>query len=208
MKNLFSTAHYYIGIWVTWAFLLAWLPFLRSIFDGTSYHWGTSRFGFEFSGSGLGGDWWYMLLKLAIGFVVMFGVWLRQNWGYWVALLLTVIFVMDSAWTYWVLQEPNMFRGDTLGIAFDMTYIALGVNGLAVLAAAALVGLSHTSELAHPRVLRAPQRMLWLLAVLPIQFLLLRTEPSTGLSDQIGVLITISQWAMLPVFIHWSSIDT
>lgn len=50
----------------TLSFISTWLPFIRSIFDGESYMWGKGFLNFKFTGNGLNGDFFYLIIDVTI----------------------------------------------------------------------------------------------------------------------------------------------
>ena len=169
--------------------------------DGDSYRWANSLFGHVFWGDGVGGDLWFLVGQTAIGIAI---VWLgtRPRPGAlfvgllsgWSALLLG-----SSVYQALTTTEDIRFRGDTLGIDVSIKWVApisyVVLFGL-VLTWLALRAGSERS-ITEERESR-PGFLILLLALLPIQFLLLRFGAPHGTTDQIGVIVTILQWVFLP----------
>lgn len=189
--------HALVVYWTAVTFIPYWLPFFRAIMDGSSYRW--SQLGF--SGSGVDGDfgfiagmWVLCLLLLWTGtqgprtiFRVLAPLWHLFLLGFGVLLALTA-------------DEPLMFRGDTLGIAWDITWTGPVIYGLGAIAAVITCWLRR----AGPGPGRAQwrpsntRRLGFLVILLPIQFILLRGGQAHGLTDAVGVLLLIAQVLMLP----------
>lgn len=184
----------YLIFWVTLVFLFAWLPLVRSIFDGGSYEWGTAHFGAAFRGAGLSGDLWYLLSKLAIGVLALYGTCRIWRPGLWLACAIVAIYFMDSLQGYLTDPAALIFRGDTLGIEINIGLVAVVLNALAV--AAALVILLAWLRLPEFRPLSPGSRraLVVLAALLPVQFVLLRFGEPHGTTDQAGVILTLLQW--------------
>lgn len=186
--------------WILVVGLFAWLPLLRSVFDGESYSWGLSFMGFPLSGSGLGGDFWYLPLKT--GFVVLTLYALVRCWrpvGAALATLWTALVFADNVRAY--LEDPNglVLRGDTLGININLSLFAPILAGVVLLVCILLWRQSVLHGSRRPGALqpRNIKRLTFLASLLPLQFGLLRFGEPHGLSDQAGVILTILQWLAL-----------
>lgn len=187
--------------------LFFWLPVIRGAFDGSTYIWGL----FGFSGNGLKGDYWFVLLGAIFGLTIQVLGWRGARMP--VHFLLTGWFLFLAAGAiYLAVQFPQSFRfqGDTLGIDFSMAWFAPLLFGTAVIAS---IWWLWTDMRKKPenKILTWGRKntigVICLLALLPVQFLLLRSGTPHGISDQIGVILTILQWLLIglairPIHLH------
>jgi hypothetical protein len=186
--------------WMLVVGVFAWLPLLRSVFDGWSYSWGFSLLGIPLRGDGLGGDFWYLPLKAAFLAVTVYA--LLRCWrpvGAILATAWTALIVADNVRAY--LEDPAglVLRGDTLGININLSLFAPIFSGILLMACLLYWRGSVSSGPQRPIPLQAlnVKRLLSLAALLPLQFVLLRFGEPHGLSDQAGVILTILQWLLL-----------
>ncbi|MBX7249392.1 MAG: hypothetical protein K1X35_10170 [Caulobacteraceae bacterium] len=195
-------------IGLTAAFVLAWLPLMRGLLDGDSYEWGLTLFGHAFSGSGLNGDYWFVSAEAALGVIMMALGWRAPGA---VFKLLSVAFtgtmLADSLFTLFVLGEGQTFEGATLGMSLSAGMIFLGVYGLLFVLASVWAFAGRPGP--APRWTLVNSGLLTLALLLaPGQYLLLSTGQGRELSDQIGVLITMSQWLLISLaFAPWGGPD-
>jgi len=190
--------------WSAVTFAVFWLPTIRGLLDGPSYRWSS----FHFSGSGVSGDYWFPLLASAGALAFLFLGWrgARQPFPWllvgWHALLAAMAVRLAAT-------EPESFRlrGDTLGIDVSLAWVGpVSVGGFALLAAWWAVRRAGVPvEAAIPPWNLRNWRLLQIaLGMLPLQFLLLRSGAPDGTADQIGVLVTLVQWALLSAaFYPW-----
>ena len=187
--------------WTSLTFLLAWLPFVRSPMDGASYTWGFGWWGISAGGTGVTLQYWLPLVEVALGVTIL---WLGARGArkpfHW--LLLAWHAALFSSFTYYALAHPEdfRFRGDTAAIDFSLAWVGPGFTGAFL--AAAIFWVVRNLRRPDPRPVPSWNRAntIWLgslIALLPVQFVLLRFGPSPGTTDVIGVAITIIQWMLL-----------
>jgi hypothetical protein len=195
--------------WLTLSTLFAWLPFVRSIFDGPSYSWGGDYWGIQFSGSGLGGD--FYILPLAVAYALTM-LWLGWRGGrqpfHWLMLGWMIPGLIRSAYESITAPEQFRFRGDSLGIDLSLAWFApalqLSLVALAIYWVVSDCGRRDRSGLAP--LTRANQWMLALaVGLLPIQYLLLKTGGMQSPTDIAGVLLTMAQWVLVNVALAWGA---
>lgn len=186
---------------VAFTFIIAWLPLVRSILDGPSYEWGTAFFGYGFSGAGISGDFWFLVAQGLLAFAILYlGFRTPGAASY---LLLTPWLALNAgSYVHGYLANPEalMFHGDTLGVHVNIGLFAVALYGGALVAAAAAAVLEMGGG-------RKPARFAWTrantiallaaLALLPVQFLLLRYASGREFADQAGVILTMAQWAAI-----------
>lgn len=177
--------------------LFIWLPLNRGLMDGATYEWGL----FSLGGTGLSGDYWMLpLLFLLNGSVLWLGWRGARRPFHWLLLLLLLLNLAQSILLTVAGPEDLVFRGETLGMEIpigkalltaDLLFLALGV---------AWVWRDLRSGPVRRSVpwSRMNRRLMTLyVALLPIQFLLLRFGEPHGTTDQIGVLLTAGQLLLL-----------
>lgn len=189
---------------ISLTFTLAWLPLLRSVFDGRSYQWGMGYFGLQLHGAGITPSYLFLVAQL-IFFVALFvSMYRAQNRKvYYVLLLLWFVHVFGNLLTDIAINGDTRFEGDTLGISISLFWMVLPLSMLALL----LILLTiRADQRAIPQSIpwnAKNRRWLWLiLGVLPIQAILLATGKPHGLTDQIGVILAIAQCFLLPLIVR------
>ncbi|MFN2566606.1 MAG: hypothetical protein ABR499_16540 [Gemmatimonadaceae bacterium] len=190
-------------VWTSIVFLAAWLPLVRGAFDGPSYEWGTSYWGVPFSGAGVGGDYWLPVLKTALGLAILWLGWRGARPPFhWLLLAWNVVLTSDALYIAATRPGSLRFRGDTLGVDVSLAWVAPLLTGVFLALAVVWVVRDRRQKdtRSAPRWTRA--NTAWsvaLLALLPIQFALLRFGPPNGAADKAGVLLTIAQWLLVGV---------
>ncbi len=184
--------------WVTFHLVFSWLPLVRCVMDGESYAWGTSHFGHMFHSRGLERpDVWLLVFKSALfGTLIYLGARGAGRLFQWLILLWTLVLTADV--TYAVATNPKgmEFHGDTLGLHFNMGWVLVPVVGAFALLALWWVVRERRAgrETETPPWTAANRKLLLIcLLLLPVQFVLLRFGEPHGLTDKIGVLLTILQ---------------
>jgi len=162
--------------------------------DGETYSWGTTLFGRDFRGSGTGGDFYYVVLNAVLGLLLLFAFyWFRRRWAFYGLLILWNGSMIANAFYEVFLGEGFYFRGDTLGVDLNLSYVILPF----MLGVGYLTGLVIVRDLRHAFTARwSRKNSYWLAALalpLPIQYFLLREGDPHGLTDKIGVIIALLQ---------------
>ena len=199
------TARYVLLTGLTAAFVLAWLPAVRSLLDGQTYEWGLTLFGKTFSGAGLEGDYWFVASEAVLGIVTLFLGWRRPGAVFkLLSLAFTGVMFADALYTSFMLGQDQVFEGATLGVNLSVGIIFMAAYGL--LFALSLIWALFGKGGPAPRWTLANSALFTVaVLLLPAQYLLLSTGQGRELSDQFGVLITMAQWLLLSVsFIPWS----
>ena len=189
-----------LWLWMSFRTLVPWLVFFRLTFEGDSYRWGTQYFGWTFYSSGFARlDFLLIYALLAIGIFIL---WQMRSYRFTLAAPALVLFlgVLAADATYQLLRGvPIVFQGDTLGINVDISIPFYGLQFVMfALALAWWYGVRHVEPLAPPP-LTAARRNIVRACVLfvPVQILLLVTGEPHGTTDAIGVIGTLTQWALL-----------
>ncbi|MEM7126212.1 MAG: hypothetical protein AAF702_07785 [Chloroflexota bacterium] len=187
----------------TATFVLTWLPLIRGLLDGDSYRWGKSYFGIQFGGAGLSGDYWLLVVEAIWLWTLLFmGSRGARTPFHWLLSAWHLLLAFNAF--YRTFYSPNgiRFRGDTLNLDLDVTYLFLPVYSIwAILALVWVTGNVRRDGLRaiHPWNRTNTILLGLLLALLPVQFLLLRFDTSGYYTDVIGVFLTIPQALLLPL---------
>jgi len=187
--------------WTSLTFLLAWLPFVRCVMDGDSYTWGLGWWGFETGGTGLSAQYWLLVVEVLLGVTILWlgsrGARMPFHW-----LLLAWHTALFTSFTYASVTNPEdfRFRGDTAGIDFSIAWVGPLFTG--VFLSLSVFWVVRDLRTPGPRQVASWSRAntIWLgslIALLPIQFVLLRFGPASGKTDLIGVVLIIAQWMLL-----------
>ena len=188
--------------WTSVTFVAGWLPFVRGPFDGATYEWGTSYFGRAFGGAGAGGDYWLAAVKVGFALLLLVLGWRGARTPFpqlivgWQAFGLA-----DALHEAITSEDPLRIRGDTLGMDVSLAWVAPTLYAAALVLAIVWFRRERANRLERdPGWPRANWAWLAALAaLLPLQFLLLQGGgPGSG-RDQIGVVLTIAQWFLLPL---------
>lgn len=189
---------------VSITFMMIWLPFLRSLLDGDSYLWGTVLYGFSYSGAGLEGDFWYLILQfLFFGTLFYSFFWLKKRlWFY--GLCIAWFFLTIGNYAYQVfMMDDAMFHGDTLGVHVSLFWFVIPIGLASVIVLLLMIREDMNSEeVLIPWGPKNLKYMLLILGPLPLQALLLSTGEPHGFTDQIGVVISIIQSYLVPIFLR------
>ncbi|MDQ8757298.1 hypothetical protein RCO27_13790 [Sphingosinicella sp. LHD-64] len=188
--------HVLLMSWLTLGFVLGWLPLVRSVMDGPSYQWGTTFFGLGFGGAGLSGDFWFAALMAALGVAFLCIGWRRPNGPFrivlvaWLALMLA-----DTLYSVVTAPESYRFQGDTLGIDISLAVAVPALKAVAL--GLALWWFQWAPALPVPPLGRANFTLMAMAAaLLPVQFALLSRGQGQEAADVVGVLLTMTGWAL------------
>lgn len=178
--------------WLTLIFVLAWLPLVRSFIDGISYEWGTRYFGIPFSGAGLTGDLWLLIVLTSLGVWLLYRGWRYPSRPFPAVLLAWLGFLAaDSLYSVVTAPEVYRFEGATLGVDVSLaTFAPLLHIGFFCLALLWTVRQRRGNEPeARPAWTGTNTALLVLVVLLfPVQFLLLRSGQGQEAKDTIDVL--------------------
>ncbi len=194
-----------LTVLISLTFMIAWLPFLRSVLDGRSYQWGINYFGFQLHGAGITPDFVFLVLQLALFaglFIAMYRV--RNRLVYYVLLAVWFFHTFGNLLADIIVNGDSVFEGDTLGVKVSLTWI---VVPLSVLALSLIFMEIRADRRAAPQEIpwvAKNRNLLWLILLgpLPVQAVLLATGKPHGLTDQIGVVMTILQSFLIPVILR------
>jgi hypothetical protein len=183
------------------SFILAWLPLVRSTFDGPGYEWGATYFGRGFHGAGMGGDYWFLLAETILALAILF-LGFRRPGAVSTLLLAGWLALNAGSFAHGYIADPEalMFHGDTLGVHVNIGLFALALFGGALAAALAGAVLERGGGKRPPRFAWTRANTIALavaLAPLPLQYFLLSRSSGQEVGDQAGVLLTMLQWAAI-----------
>ena len=186
--------------WVAFKTLLPWLVFFRLTFEGDTYRWGTQYFARSFYSTGLERPD-FLLIYALLAFGIFLLMQLRIYHFRLAAPLLVIylgVFAADAVFQLWS-GATIVFQGDTLGIRVNITlpYFVLQI-GLFIVALAwwsAIRGI----DVGSIRPLEGVRKSVAFAcsSFIPIQVALLVIGEPHGVTDQVGVVGTLLQWALL-----------
>lgn len=195
-----------ILIWTVITLIIVWLPLIRGLMDGNTYEWGSSLWGYQFGGRGIGGDYWLVVVQAIFGIALLYFGWRGANPPFhWLLLIWHISLGTQAAYNSITSPEDYRFRGDTLGVDVSLAWVGpLLYGGFALLSIVWVVrDLKRRRENSVPPWTTANRILLLIAALLlPIQFLLLRFGVPHGTTDQIGVILTMLQWTLINVGLY------
>ncbi|MBN3519223.1 ubiquinol cytochrome C oxidoreductase [Algoriphagus lutimaris] len=203
MKNLpaFRTPNIWtnvLSLFISLTFMIVWLPFIRSLFDGTSYVWGTNYFGLNINGAGVTPSFIFLILQMSLYAAVIFGLYRMKNRKLYGGLLgLWWLNVFGNLLFDIFKNGDTMFHGDTLNVHVSISTIVLPLSAVALLLIIMVLRIEK-EELLIPWTQKNRTLLYLFLGMLPILFLLLSTGTPSGTSDQIGVILAITQCFYIP----------
>ena len=203
MKNLiaYRTPNIWTNVlsfFISLTFMIVWLPFIRSLFDGSSYVWGTEYFGLKLTGAGVTPSFFFLILQLSLYAAVIIGLYRMKNRKLYFGLLgIWWVNVFGNLLFDILKNGDTMFHGETLNVHVSLTYFILPLSAFALF----LIIMVMKSEKVGAVIPwgKENKKLLYIfLGMLPVLFLLLSTGETSGTSDQIGVILAISQCFYVP----------
>lgn len=181
-------------------FMIVWLPFIRSIFDGETYEWGTSYFGLFIGGKGVTVAFVFLIIQMAFYLTLMYSFyWVQNRLIFYILLTLWFINSFGNL-LFEIIQDGDaMFHGDTMNIHISIMWIVLPLALLALLLVIKVIQTDSNSPEEH--ILWNKKNLLWtyiIVGALPFQFILLYIGEPHETTDEIGVIISIAQCYALP----------
>ena len=196
-NNLLNWFH----LLISFSFIIVWLPFLRAIFDGKSYQWGTNYYGFNFNGAGVTADFLFVIIQL-IFYVALFvaAYRVRNRKIYYALLVLWFLNVFGNLLASIVRDGDTMFHGDTLNIHISLTNIIIPLSIMASICMFLIIRKDiKTPEVTVPWNSKNTKLALMILAPILIQAILFATGEPHGITDKIGVIAAIAQCFLIPL---------
>lgn len=186
---------------VAFTFMLVWLPFIRSLMDGSSYTWSMDYFGMRFFGEGLSPDFVFLTVQVLFYFSLMYSFfWIRNRMIFFILLGAWYLHVFGNLIYYLLTEEDVMFHGDTLGVHINLAWFIIPFSIIVLYLIYQVVNRDLSSS--DGKIswgLRNKRALLVLSGLIPLQIILLASGEPHGTSDQIGVLLSIAQCLALPV---------
>lgn len=181
-------------------FMLVWLPLLRCLMDGRSYHWGTTFYGQQLSSAGLSGDYLFLVVQLLFFAALFYAFFWVKNRAIFYILLGVWFFNTLGNFLFSIIQEGDtQFHGDTLNVHISLSSIVLTLSIITIACMAWVIRNDRKqTETAIPWGRRNRLLALLLLGPLPIQFILFATGKPHGTTDQIAVIMAIAQALLIP----------
>lgn len=191
-------------LFVALSFMLIWLPFLRALFDGQSYSWGMSYFGYVLHGEGLNAHYLFLIVQLIFYALLFTSVYWTKN--------RPVAFVLLGLWWLQVFGNllfdimkngDTMFHGDTLNVHVSLSSVAVPLGVLALILIAWFIRSDVNGSSAGVQWSKLNTRLaLIVFTPLPIQALFFATGEPHGITDQVAVIISILQCFAIPFIIQ------
>jgi hypothetical protein len=120
-----------ILIWTMLTLIIVWLPLVRGLMDGDSYQWGNSFWGMQIGGSGVGGDYWLLVVQAILGIAVLYLGWRgAQQPFHWLVLLWLIPLAVQACYNAFTSPDDYRFRGDTLGVDVSLAYSVSGLGSV------------------------------------------------------------------------------
>ena len=195
-NGLFNFLLYFSGV----SFVLVWLPLLRCLFDGSTYSWGQSFFGLSFHSQGIQPGLLFLVLALVFFAALFYSF-------YWIANRKIFYGLLMGWWLYsfgnllfeLIKNGDVMFHGDTLDIHVSLAAIVTPIALIGLVLIVIAIRKDPGLPAGNLSWNKLNNRAAWIiLAPLPVQILLLATGEPHGLTDEIGVIITIVQAILIP----------
>jgi len=195
-----------ILIWTAVTLVIVWLPFVRGLMDGNAYQWGNFFFGIQLGGRGVHGDYWFVAIEAAFGILLLYLGWRGARPPFhWLLLFWQILMAAQACYNSLTSPEDYRFKGDTLGVDVSLAWVGpVLFGGFALLSIFWVVRALRTQQKkVVPQWSRANSVLLLIvLALLPIQFVLLRFGEQHGTRDQAGVILTMTQWVIINLALY------
>ncbi|MEN2282099.1 ubiquinol cytochrome C oxidoreductase [Algoriphagus sp. SE2] len=204
MKNFiaFRTPNLWTNVlsfFISITFMIVWLPFIRSLFDGTSYVWGTEYFGLKLTGAGITPSFLFLIIQMSLYALVIFGLYRMRNRKLYFALLGIWWLNVFGNLLFDILKNGDtMFHGDTLNVHISITTIIVPLAAIAMFLIIQVVR-TEKEDISISWTKKNSTLLNIFLAMLPLLFILLYSGEPHGITDQIGVIIAIAQCFYIPM---------
>ncbi len=191
--------------WTGFFMILTWLPLIRILMDGASYSWGVQYFGLQFYAEGIGPDMWVLVVQLIIGGGLLWTASRMKRKFLRPLLLIWLGFLAFDALFSVLRGDEMMFHGDTLNIHLNVTWIFLALHGGFFLLS--LIWAWRDREMDVAGVYPSHNRRTKICAILaalivPAQIPLLAFGEPHATTDEIGVILTMIQWALIVIALY------
>lgn len=182
-------------------FMLVWLPILRCLFDGKTYSWGQTYFGFNLYSEGVQADY-FMLFPFLLLFVLLYYsfYWVKNRTIFYVLLVLWWIHSLGNFIYDIIKNGDTFFEGDTLDVQISISMIVIPLSIIMLMLIMVVIRKDRKfAEVNIPWNRKNNLKALLILGVIPIQAILFATGEAHALTDEISVIITILQSFLIPV---------
>lgn len=193
-----------ILVYVILSGITFWLPVTRGLFDGSSYSWsGWMGIG----GSGIGGQYWLLLIFSALMVLVVFLGWRGAKKPFHWLLLIWFALLATESGSWFFSAEEIRFKGDTLGADLSLGNIIFPLDLFFLVLSC--IWIIRDLRSARPHQIPSWKRTNRVLLaaffiILPLQFIILRFFDDYIVFDQVGVIVTMCQWVLLNLsFYPW-----
>ncbi|WP_394746969.1 hypothetical protein [Spongiimicrobium salis] len=199
-----NTVFNLLSLIISFTFLTTWLPFLRALFDGKSYQWGTQYYGIPFSGKGLTMDY-LILIVFLMGYFGLFTAfnWIKNRRIFYALLCIWWLHSFGNLLFDILKNGDSTFHGDTLNIHVS---IAAFVIPLAIIALGLVLFMIRKDQqlptVQIPWNRSNTMKAVVILGPLPLQAIFFATGTSHGITDQIAVIIAIAQCFLIPLIFN------
>ncbi|MCA6074097.1 ubiquinol cytochrome C oxidoreductase [Fulvivirga sedimenti] len=189
-----------LAFMISLTFMIVWLPFIRSICDGSSYPWGTQYFGFTFYGNGITTDFIFVVIQFLFYVFLMYSIYrVKDRTIFYGLLLVWFVNVFGNLLYDIAVNGDSMFHGETLNVHISITWIVIPLSVLALFVIYKVIREDAAGPVVNdPWTRRNTLMAILILGPIPVQAVLLATGEPDGLTDQIGVLMSITQCFLLP----------
>ncbi|NMM47584.1 ubiquinol cytochrome C oxidoreductase [Marinigracilibium pacificum] len=181
-------------------FMIVWLPFIRSIFDGESYVWGTEYFGFWLRGEGVTPEFLFLIIQLVFYVGLFYSMYWVKNRNIFYSLLVVWWVNFFGNLLFDILKNGDtVFHGDTLNVHVSISAIVIPLSVIALF----VIFMAIKSDMnAIEKHIEWKSKNSILLAIilgpLVVQAVLLATGEPHGVTDQIGVILALIQCFTIP----------
>ncbi|MFZ1808329.1 MAG: ubiquinol cytochrome C oxidoreductase, partial [Cyclobacteriaceae bacterium] len=169
-----------------------------------SYQWGTNYFGFLIYGAGVNLDFIYVVAQLLFYSALMVSMyWVRNRTIYHTLLGVWFINFFGNLIADIVINGDTMFNGDTLNVHISITWIVLPLSFLALILIFLVIRADkNADEQLTSWTVKNRTLLIMILGPLPIQAILFAAGEPHGITDQIGVIISIIQCFLIPIILR------
>lgn len=196
-----------LSILISLTFIIVWLPFLRSIFDGISYQWGLVYFGFGISGAGVTPSFIFVILQLLLYAALLWSMyWVKNRVVFRFLLAFWWLNVFGNLLSDIIINGGTMFHGDTLNVHVSLTWIVVPLSLLALFLIYRVIRQDQSTPVMNTQW--SPKNRIFLLLILgpvAIEGVLFSMGEPDGVTDQIGVFMALAQAFLIPLILRPSS---
>ncbi len=189
-----------LSLMISFTFITTWLPFLRCLFDGSSYRWGTGYFGMGFSSRGLSADYIFLVVICALYFALFItAYWTKKRWIYYALLIWWWLHSFGNLLYDIIKNGDTMFHGDTLNVHVSLSKIVIPFSVVAIaLIVWVILKDRRQVDLQLPWAKANSLMAAIILGPIVLQAALFATGAPDNIGDKIGVLLALVQCFAIP----------